>query len=102
MAAYLIAHLQVRDPTAFGAYTSRTPAIIAKYGGRFLVRGGQAETVEGEARNQRIVVVEFPSMEAARAFYHSPEYAEAKRFRTPVSDAHLVLVPGIGEGINLT
>jgi uncharacterized protein (DUF1330 family) len=96
MSAYLIVEVQVRDPAIYSQYTARTPAIIAKYGGRFIVRGGPAETLEGEARNRRIVIVEFPSMEAARAFYHSPEYQEAKDIRTAASDGHFVLVPGVG------
>jgi uncharacterized protein (DUF1330 family) len=94
MAAYLIVHLRVRDPAAYSEYTARTPAIVAHYGGRFLVRGGQTETLEGDDCTERVVVVEFPSMEAARAFYHSPEYQEVKRIRAPVSDAHFLLVQG--------
>jgi uncharacterized protein (DUF1330 family) len=95
MAAYLLARLNVRNPTAYTQYTARTPAIIAKYGGRFLVRGGQSETLEGAVCAERLVVVEFPSIELARAFYNSPEYQEAKSFRTPVSDAEFIIVQGI-------
>ena len=97
MAAYLIAHVKVHDPVAYSEYTARTPAIIAKHGGRFLVRGGQVETVEGQESGRRVTVVEFASMEDARSFFHSPEYQDAKRFRqSPVADGHFILVPGIG------
>jgi uncharacterized protein (DUF1330 family) len=90
-----MARLTVRDPEAFSQYTARTPAIIAKYGGRFLVRGGPVETLEGGTCSERIVVVEFPSMEVARAFYNSPEYIEAKALRTPVSETEMILVQGV-------
>jgi uncharacterized protein (DUF1330 family) len=96
MSAYLIAEVQVRDAAAYSQYKARTPAIIARYGGRFIVRGGTVETLEGEPRNRRIVIVEFSSMEAARAFYNSPEYQEAKDIRTAASDAHFVIVAGAG------
>ena len=95
MAAYLIARLSIRDPAAYSEYTARTPAIIAQYGGRFLVRGGPTETLEGATCSERVVVVEFPSMEVARAYYNSPEYQAAKSLRTPVSEAELILVPGV-------
>jgi uncharacterized protein (DUF1330 family) len=95
MAAYLIARLSVRDPVAYSQYAARTPALIAQYGGRFLVRGGQTETLEGEPCTERVVIVEFPSMEVARAFYNSPKYQEAKGFRTPVSEAEFLLVQGV-------
>jgi uncharacterized protein (DUF1330 family) len=95
MPAYLIAQVEIRDPSAYTHYTARTPAIIAQYGGRILVRGGPIEPLEGEACVRRVVVIEFASMQAARAFYHSPEYQAAKRIRTPVSDAQLFLVQGV-------
>lgn len=98
MAAYLIARVSVRDPVAYSQYSVRTPAIIAQYGGRLVVRGGQMETLEGEEGGERVVVVEFPSMEAARAFYHSAEYQEAKALRTPVSDANFIIVQGVPVG----
>jgi uncharacterized protein (DUF1330 family) len=94
MSAYLIAQIRVRDWEAYKQYTARTPAIIAKHGGRFLVRGGETEILEGEVTGRRIVVLEFPSMDAARAFYRSPEYQEVKRIRTAASDAQFLIVQG--------
>ena len=95
MPAYLLAQIQVRDWDTYRTYAARTPAIIAKHGGRFLVRGGETELLEGEGAGRRIVVLEFPSMEAVRAFYHSPEYQEAKRIRTSCSDGQFLIVQGI-------
>jgi uncharacterized protein (DUF1330 family) len=93
--AYLIAQVRVRDRRIYSQYTARTPAIIAKHGGRFLVRGGVTETLEGDTTEARLVVVEFPSLDAARTFYHSPEYQEARLIRIPVSDTHFTIVAGV-------
>ena len=71
---YVIANVSVADAAAYEAYRSRTAAIIAHYGGRFLVRGGAVEVREGEPGIGRLVILEFPSVEAARTFYDSPEY----------------------------
>ncbi|MGB6604753.1 MAG: DUF1330 domain-containing protein [Steroidobacteraceae bacterium] len=95
MSAYLLAQIQVRDWDTYKQYTARTPGIIAKHGGRFLVRGGETEVLEGEGAGHRIVVLEFPSMAAARAFYHSPEYQEVKRIRTAASAAQFLIVQGV-------
>ncbi|MGA7824981.1 MAG: DUF1330 domain-containing protein [Steroidobacteraceae bacterium] len=94
MSAYLLAQIQVHDWDTYKQYTARTPAIIAKHGGRFLVRGGETEVLEGEGAGRRVVVLEFPSMVAARAFYQSPEYQEVKRIRTSGSDAQFLIVQG--------
>jgi uncharacterized protein (DUF1330 family) len=94
MSAYVLAQIEVHDWDTYKKYTARTPAIIAKHGGRFVVRGGETAVLEGEGAGRRIVVLEFPSMEAARAFYHSPEYQEVKRIRTSCSDGQFVIVQG--------
>jgi uncharacterized protein (DUF1330 family) len=74
LAAYVIVDVTVTDPEAYKEYTAQTPGSIARYGGKFIVRGGAYETLEGEWNPQRIVVVEFPSMEQARAWYYGDEY----------------------------
>jgi uncharacterized protein (DUF1330 family) len=94
MSAYLICRVQVRDPATYSQYTALSPQIIAEHGGRFLARGGTVETLEGEAFEGRVVVVEFPSIEAIKAFYHSPAYQTAKKLRDPVSDANFIVVAG--------
>lgn len=90
---YWIAHVDVRDPQAYEAYRAANAAPLAEHGGRFLVRGGPAEVREGSAR-ARTVVIEFPSLEAARACYDSPGYQAALALRAPVSEADLVIVAG--------
>jgi uncharacterized protein (DUF1330 family) len=95
MTAYLIARIEVHDPEGYEAYKARTPAIIAKFGGRFLVRGGALETLEGEESVGRLVLVEFPDMDAARGFYNSAEYQAAIRIREPASKGQFVIVEGI-------
>lgn len=90
---YWVAHVTVDDPAGYEAYRAANAAAFAKYGARFLVRGGAQEVVEGAARG-RTVVIEFPSMEAARACWDSPEYQAARALRMPVSHADVVIVAG--------
>lgn len=90
---YWIGHVSVEDPLGYEAYRAANAVAFAKYGARFLVRGGAQEVVEGEMR-PRTVVIEFPSLAAARACYLSPEYQAAMALRTPVSMADLCIVEG--------
>ena len=93
MKGYWIGHVTVDDPEAYQAYRTANAAAFGKYGGRFLVRGGAQEVVEGSLR-PRAVVIEFPTIEAARACYDSPEYQHALSLRQPVSFADLCIVEG--------
>ena len=95
MPAYLIAEVDVTDPVAYDEYRKLTPGAVAAYGGRFIVRGGTVESKEGGWNPARLVVVEFASMDQARKFYHSPEYAPALAIRTRASKSRLVLVEGV-------
>ncbi len=95
MPAYLIAEVEVTDPAAYEEYKSLAPAAIAKHGGRYIVRGGTTETLEGPAMTKRLVVLHFESMEKARAFYHSPEYTEARAKREGAATARFVIVEGL-------
>lgn len=96
MAAYAIGRLNVRDESWREQYRAKVPALVAKHGGRYLVRGGAMETLEGNAPlPDGMVVVEFPSMEKARAFYHDPEYAPLIKLRQSGSDLDFVLVEGV-------
>ena len=95
MPAYLISTIQVNDPTGYEEYRKLVPPVLAKYGGRFIVRGGEIECKEGDWRPKRIVVVEFESMDKARAFYNSPEYAPAMRIRQRTSTASVLFVAGV-------
>jgi uncharacterized protein (DUF1330 family) len=95
MAAYMIARINVTDWDKYNQYMKVTPGVISKYGGKFIVRGGQTVTLEGPAEKWRIVIVEFPDMEKAKAFYYSPDYADAKKIREGAALAQLVAVEGV-------
>lgn len=81
MTAYWIARAKILDPVEYRKYTDRVPAILAKFGGRVLARGGEYRTLEGPDVFERFVVIEFPSIERAEACFDSPEYREAAAFR---------------------
>ncbi len=94
MPAYIIVDIEVTDPAAFEEYRKQVPATVQKYGGRFLVRGGAMEVLEGDWRPKRVVVLEFPSMEQAKRWYDSEEYRAPKALRLRTSRGRLVLVEG--------
>jgi uncharacterized protein (DUF1330 family) len=81
MPAYWVARSRIIDPVAYKKYTDRVPAIIAKFGGRVLARGGRFEIMEGPDKFRRFVVIEFPTFEQGVACFRSPEYDEAAAFR---------------------
>jgi uncharacterized protein (DUF1330 family) len=95
MPAYLILDIHVKDPKEYAAYRERSPATLEAYGGRYLVRGGEHEVVEGDWEPERIVVVEFPSVERAREWYRSPEYQEIAGMRKRAAPSQVVLVQGV-------
>jgi uncharacterized protein (DUF1330 family) len=95
MAAYVIAEIDITDPAAYEDYRRQVPAVIARYGGKYIVRGGKVESLEGGWSPKRIAIVEFPSMEQALKFYRSPEYAPLIRIREKASRGKLVIVEGI-------
>jgi uncharacterized protein (DUF1330 family) len=95
MAAYVISEVEVRDASAMGTYRTLAARSIAQYGGRYLVRGGAAELVEGGPPPRTLVIVEFASMALARAWYASPEYAAALKVRQTALERRLVFVEGI-------
>ncbi len=91
---YWIGRVDVHDLETYKTYVAANAAPFAKYGARFLTRGGAFEAVEGQARS-RNVVIEFPSYQAALACYQSPDYQAAKALRDPVSEGELVIVEGV-------
>jgi uncharacterized protein (DUF1330 family) len=95
MPAYCIANVEVLDPVAYENYRSRTLATITPYGGRFIVRGGTAESKEGAWRAHRIVMVEFPDLDTANRWYHSPEYQAIIPFRDKAARTDLMIVEGV-------
>jgi uncharacterized protein (DUF1330 family) len=94
MAAYVIGEIEITDPAAYEEYRKQVPATVTKYGGRFAVRGGKVEPLEGGWTPKRIVVLEFPSMEKAQAWYRSAEYAPLIKLRQRASRGKLILVEG--------
>jgi len=94
MPAYLIYRAHVNDADAYRAYMARTPDAISAFGGRFLARGGATLTLEGEPETARVIIVEFPDLAAAQAFYDSDIYQAAIPFRQGVADVQMVVVDG--------
>ena len=95
MAAYVVLDAVVKDPLRYDDYRKRVTATLEPYGGKFLVRGGKVETLEGTWKPQRIVVVEFPDAASARAWWNSEAYADPKAIRQSASDTEMILVEGI-------
>jgi uncharacterized protein (DUF1330 family) len=93
--AYVIANVTVTDAAGYEAYRRLVPASIEKFGGRFLARGGEIEVLEGDWRPGRLVILEFPSAEQAKAWWHSPEYAEARAIRQATSEGTLIVLQGV-------
>ena len=95
MPAYMIARINVTDPEKYDVYKSLAPIAIKKYGGRYLTRGGAMETLEGAEETQRMVVLEYPDMATAKAFYDSPEYRKARDARKNAAEGQFVLLEGL-------
>ena len=92
---YVIAQITVTDPEAYPRYVSLVQPIVAKFGGEFLVRGGQCESFEGTPPGDRNVVIRFPSYDRALAWYHSEDYAEARSLRMAASTSVQTIVEGV-------
>jgi uncharacterized protein (DUF1330 family) len=94
MPAYVIAFVDVTNPTQYAEYTKHTPRVIAELGGKMIVRGGAPEALEGELPGPRCVVIEFPDRARATAFYHSPAYTAIKALRAGAGTGNLLVVDG--------
>jgi uncharacterized protein (DUF1330 family) len=92
--AYIIADIQVTDPAAYDGYQPLAAASVARFGGRFAVRGGKIDLLEGAPEPERIVVIEFPDVDTARRLYRSEEYQEALKIRQSASRGRVFLVEG--------
>jgi len=95
MTAYVVAEIEILNPAGYKEYTTTVPATIAKYGGRFLVRGGTAEVLEGDWPERRRVIIEFPSLDAAKRWWNSPDYQKPKAMRRANSNGRLLLLDGV-------
>lgn len=95
MAAYLLAEIEVTDPEGFEAYRRDVPGLIARFGGRYLVRGGEAAVLEGDRPVRRTVLLEFPDMATLRAFYASPEYLPLLDLRRRSTRSEVLIFDGV-------
>jgi uncharacterized protein (DUF1330 family) len=98
MPAYIVVNVHVHDPVAYEPYKKMAFAAATKFGGRYIVRGGAIDVREGDYQPERFVIVEFPSIEQARAFYESPEYAPALAIRNAAATSSLFIVDGVAPG----
>ena len=95
MPAYLISQIDVHDPVGYEGYRKLVGASLAKYGGKFVARGGRIDVLEGDWNPKRVVICEFESLERARQRYESPEYRPAMDIRHKTSDAKIIVVDGM-------
>ena len=95
MVAYLIVDVEVTDPVGYEEYRRGIPATLEPYGGRYVVRGGPFEVLEGDWQPKRVVVLEFPSVERAKAWYSSAEYQQILPLRERHARSSMVLVEGV-------
>jgi uncharacterized protein (DUF1330 family) len=94
MSAYIIVDITVHDPELYQEYVSAAPGFVAKHQGRYIVRGGDMEVAEGDWRPERLVVVEFPSVEHANAFLQDPDYQSVAAIRQAATTSKLIVVQG--------
>ena len=94
MAGYVIVQAEIIDIERFKRYLAESPGTIAKYGGKYLARAGETIVFEGEAGNRRLVIIEFPSLEKAKEWYHSKEYRKVKELRKGAAVGSLIAIEG--------
>jgi len=94
MPAYVLARITVTDWDRYQKYIKASPGAIAAFGGRFIARGGRMVTLEGPEETARMVLVEFPSLEKAREWYHSREYQQARELRAGAAEASIIAIEG--------
>lgn len=95
MAAYIIVEVKIQDKETYEEYKKLTPASMAPFGGKFIVRGGSTETLEGDWQPERVVILEFPSVEKAKAWWSSDLYAPAKAIRQRTAETRMIVLEGV-------
>ncbi len=95
MAAYVVVDIGVTDPVGYEEYKVLAAPTVAAYGGRYIARGGRVARLEGDWTPRRVVILEFPSMEQAQAWWASPEYSAARAVRQRTATANMVVVEGV-------
>ena len=98
MPAYVVVQIDIHDPVRYERYRTLAPPSIAKYDGRYIVRGGACHALEGDWNPPRFVILEFPNADRARQWWESPEYAEAKALRQSAASTQMLLVEGLPPG----
>jgi len=97
MPAYVVVEIEVTDPARYQTYKQLAPPSIQKYGGRYLVRGGQVETLEGKWSPKRFVILRFDSMQQAKSCWESPDYRDAKLLRQATTRTEMICVQGLDD-----
>jgi uncharacterized protein (DUF1330 family) len=95
MPAYVLANVRITDPAGFEEYRKLVPASIAAFGGRYLVRGGATEVIEGDWKAHRLIVLEFPDVETIKAWYHSPAYKKLLELRQRTATTDFAIIEGV-------
>jgi uncharacterized protein (DUF1330 family) len=95
MPAYIVVEIDVHNPTEYEDYKKLTPGSLVNFKGKFIVRGGNTETLEGDWNPKRFVMIEFPTLELAKAWWTSEEYAPAKALRQRTASSKMIVVEGI-------
>lgn len=95
MSAYVIVEIDVHDPIGYEEYKQRASATVEAHGGKYIVRGGKTEVLEGEWQPKRIVVLEFPSMDRAKAWLNCEEYREPRKMRHATARTNMIVVEGV-------
>jgi uncharacterized protein (DUF1330 family) len=95
MPAYVVVDIQVTDPSGYEDYKKLAPPSISAYGGTYLARGGRTELLEGGWLPSRLVIVQFESLERARAWVDSPEYSQARQLRHKTAVTNMVVIEGV-------
>ena len=94
MTAYVVVDIEVKDATAYAEYIARAPDTVAAYGGKYLARAGRTEKLEGEWVPKRLVILQFESLERAKQWLNSPEYAPVKELRHKAAESNMVVIEG--------
>lgn len=95
MSAYVVVEIEILDPVGYEEYKKQAAATVAQYGGKYIVRGGACETLEGDWKPKRIVVLQFENMERAKAWLNCSEYAEPRKMRHRTAKTRMILVEGL-------
>lgn len=95
MAAYIVVQVDVKDPEGYASYRNMVPATLEQYGGSFLVRGGRVKNLEGDWEPSRFVIIEFDTLQQAKAWWSSDRYAPAKKLRQQTAHTEMILVEGV-------